>query len=93
MIENNRKYERTEVEIDVEIHLGEDIKKTAKTHDVSEGGMFMKLDDTSDFPLGDMVIVRYKDPLNNNEDTTKDAAIVRVADHGIAIAYVDLLAF
>ena len=93
MVENHRKYERTEIEVDVELSFGESITVHAKTHDVSEGGMFLKLDDSSQFPLGDMVIVRFKDPLNNNQDTTKDAAIVRVADHGIAIAYVDLLAF
>ena len=93
MVDNNRKYERTEIEVDVELSFGDSISTIAKTHDVSEGGMFMKLDDTSRFPLGDMVIVHFKDPLNSNQDTTKDAAIVRVADHGIAIAYVDLLAF
>ena len=93
MVENHRKYERTAIEVDVELHFGENISTIAKTHDVSEGGMFLKLDDTSQFPLGDMVVVHFKDPLNNNQDTTKDAAIVRVADHGIAVAYVDLLAF
>lgn len=93
MVENHRKYERTEIEVDVELSFGESITTMAKTRDVSEGGMFMKLDDTSKFPLGDMVIVRFKDPLNNDQETTKDAAIVRVAEHGIAIAYVDLGAF
>lgn len=93
MVENQRKYERTTIEVDVELSFGEDITTIAKTHDVSEGGMFLKLEDTSVFPLGDMVVVNFKDPLNNNQDTTKDAAIVRVADHGIAVAYVDLLAF
>ena len=93
MIDNNRKYERTEVVVDVQLSFGDAITTIAQTHDVSEGGMFLKLDDTSPFPLGDMVIVHFKDPLNNNADTTKDAAIVRVADHGIALAYVDFLAF
>ena len=93
MADNNRKYERTEIEIDVQLDYDDSISAIAKTHDVSEGGMFLKVDDTARFPLGDMVIVHYKDPLNNNQDTTKDAAIVRVAAHGIAVAYVDLLAF
>ena len=93
MVDNNRKYERTEIQVDVELSFGTSITTMAKTHDVSEGGMFLSLDDTSPFPLGDMVIVRFQDPLHDNLDTTKDAAIVRVADHGIAIAYVDLLAF
>ena len=93
MVENNRKYERTEIEVDVQLNFGDSIATIAKTHDVSEGGMFLKVKDTSRFPLGDMVIVHYSDPLNNNQETTKDAAIVRVANHGIAVAYVDLLAF
>ena len=93
MIENLRKYERTKIDIDVELSIGDSYSTNATTLDVSEGGMFLKIEETSQFPLGDMVIVSYKDPLNNNAETTKDAAIVRVADHGIAIAYVDLLAF
>lgn len=93
MVTNQRKYERTEVKIDVELSIGDNAATTARTHDVSEGGMFLNLEDTSQFPLGDMIVVHYKDPLNDNVDTTKDAAIVRVADHGIAIAYIDLLAF
>ena len=93
MIDNNRKYPRTEIEVDVTLSLGDILSTTVKTHDVSEGGMFMKLVDTSKLPLGDMVIVQYKDPLNNGLDTTKDAAIVRVSLNGIAVAYVDLGAF
>lgn len=93
MVENHRKYERTKTEIDVDLRFGDSIQIIVKTLDVSDGGMFMSLEDTSQFPLGDMVIVQFKDPLNNDQDTTKDAIIVRVADHGIAIAYIDLLAF
>ena len=93
MVENHRKYERTEIIIDVELSFGKDFKSIAQTHDVSEGGMFLKLEVTSHLPLGDMIVVNFKDPLHEDLDTTKDAAIVRVADHGIAIAYIDLLAF
>lgn len=93
MVINQRKYERTEVKIDVELSIGDNTSTVAQTHDVSEGGMFLNLEDTSQFPLGDMIIVHFKDPLNDDSDTTKDAAIVRVADHGIAVAYIDLLAF
>lgn len=93
MVINQRKYERTEVKIDVELSIGDNASTVAQTHDVSEGGMFLNLEDTSQFPLGDMIIVHFNDPLNGNADTTKDAAIVRVADHGIAVAYIDLLAF
>lgn len=93
MEQNNRKYPRTEIEVDVTLSFGEHITRHAKTRNVSEGGMFMNLDETEQFPLGDMVIANFKDPLNNDVETTKDAVIVRVADHGIAIAYIDLDAF
>lgn len=93
MIENNRKYPRTSVSVNVDLSLGENIKTSGMTTDVSEGGMFIKVDDPSPFPLGDMVVLTYEDPLNNNQKTTKDAAIVRSADSGIAIAFVDLDAF
>lgn len=93
MTENNRKYPRTTIELDVEVSFGTDITSNGRTTDISEGGMFFTIEQPDRFPLGDMVMVRYNDPLNNEEDTTKDAVIVRVADHGIAVAYVDLDAF
>jgi len=93
MIENNRKYPRTEIEVDVELSFGESYTTIAKTRNVSEGGMFLHLSGSEHFPLGDMVIVHFNDPLNNGKETTKDAVIVRVADHGIAVAYIDLDAF
>jgi hypothetical protein len=36
------------------------------------------------------VNVHYLDPLNDNEDTFKDAAIVRVVEDGIAISFIEM---
>ena len=93
MAENNRRYLRTEIEIDVELSFGENTTNGNKTQNLSEGGMFIVLEKPEIFPLGDMVIAKYNDPLNNDSETTKDAVIVRVAERGIAIAYIDLDAF
>ena len=63
------------------------------TRDISEGGMFIEIDDTSTYPLGEMVHLSYKDPIHNNTNTEKDAIIVRVADDGLGVAFVELDAF
>lgn len=64
--------------------------RIVKTRNLSAAGMFLLLDNPGDFPIGDIVQIHYLDPLNNDADTFKDAIIVRVADDGIAISFVEL---
>ena len=37
-----------------------------------------------------MVTLRFKNPLANFEDTEKEAIIIRHADDGIAVAYIEI---
>ncbi len=93
MAENNREYTRREIQVDVQLSFLENEARNARTRDVSEGGMFLEIDDTSEYPLGEMVHLRYNDPDHDGLDTEKDAIIVRLADDGLGISFVELNAF
>ncbi len=93
MTENKRQFPRKEIEIEIELSFLEDDSRTVVTHDMSQGGMFLQLDDTKHYPLGEMVNLRFKHPLENLEETIKDGIIVRHADNGIAIAFVEIDSF
>jgi hypothetical protein len=90
MTENLRRFPRKEIQIEVELRFLEDNARTVITRDMSEGGLFMRINDTERYPMGEMVSVRFKNPLDNYADTEKDAIIVRRADDGIAVAFVEM---
>ncbi|MCK4705309.1 MAG: PilZ domain-containing protein [Gammaproteobacteria bacterium] len=90
MSENNRRYERHDIQIDVMLTLMENEPLTIKTHDISEGGMFLATNSPSDFPLGEMVHIQYNNPLKNDAETELDAIIVRLTDNGVGIAFIEM---
>ncbi|MBE9568806.1 MAG: PilZ domain-containing protein [Proteobacteria bacterium] len=90
MSENLRQFPRKEIQIEVELSFLEDDSRTVITRDMSEGGLFMRLKDTEHYPMGEMVNLRFKDPLSEYADTQKDGIIVRHTDDGIAVAYVEI---
>jgi len=90
MSENLRRFPRKEVQIEVELSFLEDSARTVITRDMSEGGLFMRLKDTAHYPMGEMVNLRFKDPMADFADTEKDGIIVRHTDDGIAVAYVEI---
>lgn len=93
MSKNQRKYPREEIQIEVVLSFLEDTPRTVITHDMSEGGLFMNLNDIDHYPLGEMVNVQFKNPLDEFKETYKDAIIVRRTDTGIAIAFVEMEEF
>ena len=90
MSENLRRHPRTEVEIEVELRFLEDHVRTVITRNMSEGGLFMCVKDSSRYPLGEMVNLHFKNPLDSFSDTEKEAIIVRLEDDGIAVAFVEI---
>ena len=90
MSENLRRFPRKEIQIEVELRFLEDNARTVITRDMSEGGLFMRIKDTDHYPMGEMVSVRFKNPLDDFSYTEKDAIIVRQTDDGIAIAFVEM---
>ena len=55
--------------------------------------MFIEVKPADVFPVGELVNVHYLNPLKDNEDTFKDAAIVRVVEDGIAISFIEMAEF
>jgi len=93
MSENHRQFPRTEAQVEVELSFLEDNSRTVITHDISQGGLYMQLDNPDYYPMGEMVSLRYKNPLENNEETYKDGIIVRRTESGIAVAFVEMEEF
>ena len=63
------------------------------TRDISEGGMFIEVASARKFPIGELVNLHYLDPLNDDEDTFKDAMIVHVADDGLGVSFIEMTEF
>ena len=93
MTENKRKHPRQAIKVNVELGFDKEDYQVVSTRDLSVGGMFLVTDRASSFPVGELVHVHYLDPLHDDADTFKDAIIVRQADDGFAIAFVEMGAF
>ena len=90
MSENHRQFPRKDIQIEVVLNFLEDEARKVITRDLSEGGLFMRLNNPNHYTMGEMVNVNFKNPLNDFEDTNKDAIIVRHSDEGIAIAFIEI---
>jgi c-di-GMP-binding flagellar brake protein YcgR len=93
MREENRRYPRKEIKVSVELTFLEERYQVVNTRDISEGGMFIEMNSHGKYPIGEMVHLHYLDPLNDDVDTFKDAIIVRIADDGIGVSYIEMDAF
>jgi ribosomal protein S1 len=90
MSENLRRFPRKEIQIEVELRFLENDVRTVITRDMSEGGLFVRLNDIEHYPMGEMVNIRFKNPLENFADTEKDAIIVRHTEEGMAVAFIEM---
>jgi hypothetical protein len=90
MNENQRQFPRKEVQIEVELSFLDDGLRTAITLDISEGGLYIQLDNPDYYPMGEMINLRFNNPLSNNQETVKDGIIVRRSDNGIGIAFIEM---
>jgi c-di-GMP-binding flagellar brake protein YcgR len=90
MTENKRQHPRQQIAVDVALSFMEDAAITAVTHDVSEGGMLLVVDEPLRFPIGDMVSLNYPDPLNHHQACEKEGIVVRHTDNAVAVAFVEL---
>jgi PilZ domain len=93
MSAEQRQFPRQEIQIEVVLSFLEDTARTVTTRDMSKGGLFLQLNDTDRYPMGEMVNLHFKNPLNNLEETEKDGVVVRRCDDGIAIAFIEMEEF
>jgi c-di-GMP-binding flagellar brake protein YcgR len=87
MAENKRKSPRHELRVDVQLSFLAHEPTPAKTRDISEGGMFLEVEDSSEYKVGEILHLRYSDPFHNNTDTVIDALVVRITSDGIGITF------
>ena len=90
MTENQRQFPRKDIHVEVALSFSDDNARTVITRDISQGGLFMQMDNPDHYPMGEMLNLRYNNPLQNNEETIKDGVIVRRDDNGIAVAFVEM---
>lgn len=93
MTKNQRKHPRKEIKVSVELTFLDEPYTIVNTRDISEGGMFIEVRPADKFPIGELVNVHYLDPLDDDNDKFKDAVIVRVANDGIGISFVEMAEF
>jgi len=93
MTKNQRQFPRKEVQVEVELAFLEDNLRTVTTRNISQGGLYVQLDNPDYYPMGEMINLRFNNPLNSNEETIKDGVIVRRSDDGIAIAFIEMEEF
>ncbi len=93
MFTDLRNYPRQEIQIDITLYFLEDSPHAVVSKNISEGGLFLLLDDPQHYPLGELVSLHFRNPLGDNSETEKDAVIVRTNDEGIAVAFIDMEAF
>ena len=88
MAQNQRKHQRRELLIDVELSFLAYEPTPARTLDVSKGGMFLELKDSSEYAIDEIIHLKYRDPFHENTtDTLTKATVVRITDNGIGIAF------
>jgi len=90
MNENQRQFPRKDIQVEVELSFLEDDLRTAITRDISQGGLYIQLDNPEYYPMGEMINLRFNNPLSDNEETIKDGIIVRRAENGIAVAFIEM---
>lgn len=93
MSEDLRRHPRKKIQIEVELIFLEDSPRTVITRDASIGGLFMLLNNPEYYTMGEMVTVNFKSPFNDFKKTTKDAIIVRHAEDGTAVAFIEMEEF
>ena len=87
MTDNQRKHPRRELLVDVQLSFLAYEPTPAKTRDVSEGGMFLNVEDSSKYHIGEKLHLKYKDPFHENTNTIIDAIVVRITSDGIDINF------
>lgn len=93
MTEDKRQFPRKEIQTEVELNFLEDSSRRVITRDISQGGLYMQLDNPDYYPMGEMVNIRFNNPLEDNKETIKDCIIVRRTDDGIAVAFIEIEGF
>ena len=92
-MDNKRLYPRQSIKLQIQLYFLQDAPRDVYSRDISDGGTFVELDEPQHYPLGELVRLSFDDPMHGNRYTEKDAVVVRVADDGIAAAFIEMCSF
>jgi c-di-GMP-binding flagellar brake protein YcgR len=85
-----RRHLRIGLVVDIELTLPDHGKVTVRTRNISDGGLFLVLDDVEMPPIGTEVQVRLKNQLGDGEDPPVNRAmVVRHEPDGIGLAFLE----
>ena len=90
--QEKRKYTRRDARFEVELGLPSGDIRLAGTRDVSDGGVFIILDQSQRPVIGEVVTVKLTEsPQNVGESfPSSDAVIVRQEEEGVGLAFIEL---
>lgn len=85
-----RKHLRIGLVVDIELSLPEKGRVTVRTKNISDGGLFLILDEVELPPIGTEVQVRLKNQLGDGEDPPINRAmVVRSDPDGIGLEFLE----
>ena len=85
-----RRHLRIGLVVDIELTLPDVGKVTVRTRNISDGGLFLVLDDLELPPIGTEVQVRLKNQLGDGEEPPINRAmVVRQEPDGIGLAFIE----
>jgi len=87
-----RKHPRRVIHLEVELGFPSGEKKTVRTQDISDGGVFLVVDKLRRPIIGEVVEVKI---VNDDQNTgvtfpSTDAVVVRQEEGGIGVAFIEL---
>lgn len=92
MTEEQRKYPRRELHLEVELGFPSGEKQIVRTRDVSEGGVFVVLDRFYRPVIGEVVTVKLNDVERETHEKfpSSEAVVVRQEEGGVGLAFIEL---
>jgi len=90
--EEQRKYPRRKVHLEVELGFPSGEKQIVRTRDVSEGGVFVVLDKMHLPVIGEVVTVKLNDTEKETGEIfpSQEAVVVRQEEGGVGLAFIEL---
>lgn len=84
---DKREHKRKDVEARVEVLHPEIGVVKAHTRDISNGGLFLVLNEHSDYPIGSVMQIRLVDSANT--DIVFNMEVIHKQDNGLGLMFID----
>lgn len=88
-MQENRKFERFILSVEVEMTYSGTGKMILNTRDISTGGVFLHMQGKSMPPLGSELLLKLTGMVAGEEPSTVRVKVVRVTSEGIGLEFLD----